>query len=316
MTRLIQRWRVRRSWSAAALLLASSVAPAQAPARRTTVRPRTHLVLLGTGTPNADPDRWGPAVAVVVDSSAYLVDAGAGVVRRASAAERKDELPALAMSHLRIVFLTHLHSDHTVGLPDLMFSPWVLGRTVPLDVYGPSGTASMVRHLNEAYEQDVAVRLDGGEPSNKTGFGGRGFEVSAGLVYRDSLVRVTAFEVPHGTFAHAFGYRFDTPDRSIVISGDTRASDAVADACDGCDILLHEVISSTDLASRSPDWRAYHRAFHTASIELGDIATKAHPKLLVLYHQLPMGVSDTQLIAEVKMRYRGVVVSGHDLEVY
>jgi ribonuclease Z len=197
-----------------------------------------------------------------------------------------------------------------------MFSPWVLGRAVPLDVYGPSGTAAMVRHLNEAYEQDVDIRLHGGEPSNKTGYGGRGFDVSAGEVYRDSLVRVTAFEVPHGTWPHAFGYRFDTPDRSIVISGDTRPTDVVAAECNGCDVLVHEVISSADVASRTPDWRAYHRAFHTPSIELGDIATKARPKLLVLVHQIPMKVSDAQLVAEVKAHYAGIVVSGHDLDVF
>jgi ribonuclease Z len=279
-------------------------------------QPRTRVVLLGTGTPNADPDRSGPSLAVVVDSSVYIVDAGPGVVRRAAAAMRQDSIRALAMPNLRIAFLTHLHSDHTVGLPDLMFSPWVLGRTVPLDVYGPPGTAAMVRHLDEAYEQDIDVRLHGGEPSNKTGYGGRGFDASTGVVYRDALVKVTAFEVPHGTWPHAYGYRFDTPDRSIVISGDTRASDAVATACNGCDVLVHEVISSAHIARRTPDWQAYHRAFHTASLELGDVATKAHPKLLVLTHIIDAGVPEAQLLAEVKKHYSGAVAFGKDLAVY
>jgi ribonuclease BN (tRNA processing enzyme) len=277
---------------------------------------RTRLVLLGTGTPNADPDRFGPAVAVVVDNNVYIIDAGAGVVRRAAAAARRDSIRSLAAANLSIAFLTHLHSDHTVGLPDLMFSPWVLGRTMPLDVYGPPGTASMVRHLNEAYAADIDMRLNGGEPSNKTGYGGRGFDVNAGVVYRDALVKVTAFEVPHGSWPHAYGYRFDTPDRSIVISGDTRASDAVANACNGCDVLVHEVISSQDLASRTPDWKAYHTAFHTASVALGEVAAKARPKLLVLCHQIPSGASDAQLIADIRLHYKGAVVSGKDLDVY
>ena len=273
-------------------------------------------MLLGTGTPNADPDRSGPALAVVVDSSVYIVDAGPGVVRRAAAAMRRDSIRALAMPNLKIAFLTHLHSDHTVGLPDLMFSPWVLGRIVPLDVYGPSGTTAMVRHLNEAYEQDIDIRLHGGEPSSKTGYGGRGFDVSPGVVYRDALVKVTAFEVPHGTWPHAYGYRFDTPDRSIVISGDTRASDAVANACNGCDILVHEVISSKSIANRTADWKAYHAAFHTTSLELGEVATKAHPKLLVLTHILDAGVTPAELLAEVKTHFKGAVVFGKDLDVY
>lgn len=299
----------------AAFVALAAVGQSQAPPSRAHAL-RTRLVLLGTGTPNADPDRAGPALAVIVDSSAYIVDAGAGIVRRAAAAAKRHNLAALGMSHLRIAFLTHLHSDHTVGLPDLMFSPWVLGRAVPLDVYGPPGTTSMVRHLNEAYEQDVDIRLHGGEPSNKTGFGGRGFDAAPGEIYRDSLVRVTAFEVLHGTWPHAYGYRFDTPDRSIVISGDTRPTQAVEDACSGCDILVHEVISSQDLATRSPEWRAYHQAFHTSSLDLGKVAAKAHPKLLVLYHQIPVGVSDARLIAEVSAHFRGTVVSGHDLDMY
>jgi ribonuclease BN (tRNA processing enzyme) len=270
---------------------------------------RTRVILLGTGTPNADPARSGPAVAIIVDSNTYIVDAGPGIVRRAAAAK-------IPMSSLRIAFLTHLHSDHTVGLPDLMLSPWVLGRTVPLDVYGPPGTSTMVDHLQAAYAQDIDIRLHGGEPSNKTGYGGKGHDVPAGVVYRDRLVTVTAFEVPHGKWPHAYGYRFETPDRVVVISGDTSPSDAIARACNGCDVLVHEVISSESLKGRTPEWQAYHRAYHTPGDELGNVATKARPKLLVLYHQLPSGVSDAELLREVHAHYKGVVVSGKDLGVY
>lgn len=270
---------------------------------------RTHVVLLGTGTPNADPARSGPAVAIVVDSNTYIVDSGPGIVRRAAAAK-------IPMSSLRIAFLTHLHSDHTVGLPDLMLSPWVLGRSAPLEVYGPPGTAAMVDHLQAAYAQDIDIRLHGGEPSNKTGYAGKGHDVAAGVVYRDSLVTVTAFEVPHGKWPHSYGYRFQTPDRVIVISGDTSPSDAVARACDGCDVLVHEIISSESLKGRTADWQAYHRAYHTPGYELGDVATKARPKLLVLYHQIPSGIDDDALLREVRTRFKGVVVSGKDLGVY
>lgn len=278
--------------------------------------PRTRVVLLGTGTPNADPDRSGPAVAVVVGERAYIVDAGPGVVRRAAAAARTDSMPALGADRLGITFLTHLHSDHTLGLPDLMFSPWTLGRTTPLAVYGPPGTRAMVTHLAAAYAADVDVRRHGGEPSNATGPGGRGHDVKAGVVYRDSLVTVTAFEVPHGAWPHAFGYRFDTPDRRVVISGDTRASDAVARACDGCDVLVHEVISAAHLAQRTPEWQAYHRAYHTTGPEVGDVATRARARLVVLYHLLPPNVDETALVNEVRTRFQGAVVAGRDLGVY
>jgi ribonuclease BN (tRNA processing enzyme) len=282
---------------------------AASPVRPPTPPSRTRVILLGTGTPNADPARSGPAVAIVVDSNTYIIDAGPGIVRRAAAAK-------IPMSSLRIAFLTHLHSDHTVGLPDLMLSPWVLGRTVPLDVYGPPGTSSMVDHLQAAYAQDIDIRLHGGEPSNKTGYGGKGHDVPAGLVYHDRLISVTAFEVLHGKWPHAYGYRFETPDRVVVISGDTSPSDAVARACNGCDVLVHEVISSESLKGRTPEWQAYHRAYHTPGDELGNVAAKARPKLLVLYHQLPSGVDDAELLREIRAHYKGVVVSGKDLGVY
>ena len=108
-------------------------------------RLRTHLVMLGTGNPNANPERWGPSSAVVVDNRAYLVDAGVGVVRRAAKAARDGHIPALAPARLDLVFITHLHSDHTLGCPDLLLSPWVLGRDRPLQVWGPPGTARMFR---------------------------------------------------------------------------------------------------------------------------------------------------------------------------
>src|SRR5882762_5957615 len=114
----------------------------------------TRVVLLGTGTPNADPDRFGPSVAIVVGDASYLVDFGVGVVRRAAAAERAG-IAALAAPRLTRAFATHLHSDHTLGLADLMLSPWVLDRETPLDLYGPRGLKAMARHLVAAYEADL-----------------------------------------------------------------------------------------------------------------------------------------------------------------
>jgi ribonuclease BN (tRNA processing enzyme) len=285
-------------------------APPQAPAA-----PATRVVVLGTGTPNADPERSGPAVAVVVNGRAYIVDAGPGVVRRAAAAARNG-IPALRAPQLDIVFLTHLHSDHTLGLPDLMLSPWVLERTSPLRVYGPSGTAAMVEHLTAAYAEDIDMRLNGGEPSNRTGHATEAHEIKAGVVYRDSNVTVSAFPVAHGGWPQAFGYRFVTKDRTIVISGDTRPTDEIVRQCNGCDVLVHEVRSDERLATRPPAWQAYHKAFHTSTLELAAIATRARPKLLVLYHQLYWGATDGDLLREVRSRYSGLVVSAKDLGVY
>jgi len=282
--------------------------------------PRTRLVLLGTGNPNADPDRSGPAVAVVVDSIPYLIDAGPGVVRRAAAAAIAG-VEALTADRLDKLFLTHLHSDHTVGLPDLIFSSAVLERGRPLEIWGPPGTQAMVDHLLAAWQLDIAVRIDGLEPALPAGYVVIVHELdpttfAAGPVYEDDNVRVTAFRVTHGAWEHAYGYRFDTPDLSVVISGDTVPDEDVVDACDGCDILVHEVISDAGLAHRSPEWQRYHAASHTLASDLGRLAGRARPALLVLYHQLYSGSSDEELLAEVMAVYDGAVVSGSDLQVF
>jgi ribonuclease BN (tRNA processing enzyme) len=303
---------------AAGVGLAVTLAVATVPAHHAaapSAPPHTRVVMLGSGTPNADPDRSGPAVAIVVGDAVYLVDAGPGVVRRAALAARTDSIPALDAPHLRRVFLTHLHSDHTTGLPDLILSPWVLGRTEPLEVYGPLGTTRMVGLLEQAYSEDIAIRLRGSEPSNKTGYAAKARDVAAGQVYRDSNVVVTAFEVPHGKWEHAYGYVFKTSDRTIVVSGDTKPSDAIVRACNGCDVLVHEVYDADRFKGRPADWQAYHSAYHTSTLELADLATRARPKLLVLYHQLYWGGTDSALVSQVKSRYRGTVVSAHDLGV-
>jgi len=276
---------------------------------------RTQLVLLGTGTPNADPDRSGPAVAVVVDDTPYLIDCGPGIVRRAAAAHRNG-VGGLAVRKLARVFVTHLHSDHTLGLPDLIFSPWVLGRQEALRVFGPPGIQAMAEHVQKAYAQDVHVRLDGLEPANTTGYKVEVTETSPGEIYKDDKVRVTAFAAPHGSWKHAFGYRFDTPDRSIVISGDTTPNPKLIEVARGCDILVHEVYSATALARRPPIWRRYHQSAHTSTHELAAIAREVRPKLLVLYHQLYWGATDEDLIREINERYRGRVVSGSDLDEF
>jgi ribonuclease Z len=271
--------------------------------------------MLGTGTPNPDPERSGPAVAIVVGGTPYLVDCGPGVVRRAAAAFEAG-IAALDMPKLTRLFVTHLHSDHTAGYADLILTPWVLEREEPLEVYGPPGIRSMTDHILAAYAEDIDIRIHGNQPQNETGIWVDVHEIGAGEIYRDEHVTVTAFPVVHGEWAHAFGYRFDTADRSIVISGDTVATDAVVEACSGCDVLVHEVYAKAGLDRRSPEWQAYHRAAHTSGIELGEIAARAGPKLLVLYHQLLWGATEAELLAEIRQSFDGPVAFANDLDVY
>jgi len=276
---------------------------------------RTKIVLLGTGTPNANPDRSGPAVAIVVDSTSYLIDLGPGVVRRAAEAYEAG-INGLQPSKLRTAFITHLHSDHTVGYADFIFTAWVLERDAPAEVYGPRGLQQMTDHLLAAYEQDIRVRIEGLEPANTEGYKVNVHEIQPGLVYEDDLVTVTAFPVEHGAWPQAFGYRFDTVDRSVVVSGDTRPSPNVIDACGGCDVLIHEVYSQAGFERREPVWQMYHASSHTSGPELGRIAAAADPGLLILYHQLLWGSTPEEMVEEIRLMFDGAIAYGNDLDIF
>ena len=278
---------------------------------------RTQVVLLGTGTPGADPERSGPATAIIVDDTPYLVDFGPGVVRRAAGAVAKG-VAALRLSGIRVVFTTHLHADHTAGLPDLLITPWVAGRTSPLEVYGPRGTKAMTDAVLTAYHVDVEDRLKArGEATVNLV---NTHEIVPGVVYKDDKVTVTAFPVKHGDL-EAYGYRFDTPDRSIVISGDTSPTDSVVEHCNGCDVLIHEHYSMESFGQVDSRWQQYRLRHHTSTQQLADLATRARPRLLILYHRSNPGVRgasapESAVLAEMRTFYKGKWVSGHDLDIY
>ena len=266
------------------------------------------VILLGTGTPNPDIDRAGPSVAITSDDSVYIVDFGTGVVRRAVKA-------GIQATKLTRAFLTHLHSDHTIGYPDLIFTPGVAGRSEPLEVYGPKGLTDMTEHIMSAFQADVNERIIGLEPAKADSYIVNAHEITEGRIYQDEAIEVDAFGVDHGSL-EAYGYKFVTPDRTIVISGDTKPSQKLIDMAHGCDVLIHEVYSAVGLEKRPEEWQKYHSAVHTSSYELADIANKVKPGVLVMYHQLLWGRTEKDLVSEISGRYTGEVVSGHDLDVY
>lgn len=269
----------------------------------------TALVFLGTGTPNPDPRRLGPAAAVVVNGQPYIVDCGAGLVRQAAAA-------GIGMEALDRAFLTHLHSDHTIGLPDLIFTPAVTGRLGALRLWGPRGTRRMVDRTLDAWKQDIDTRLHGGEPAVQEAYEVVVEEIQPGAVFQDENVRVVAFPVLHGQWKHAFGFRFETPDRVIVFSGDTTYCPALIEHAIGCDILVHEAYSEKGLEQREPEWQAYHSAYHTSGRDVGRIAAAVRPKLLLLYHLLPFGQDEEQVVEEVRSEFDGDVRLAEDLGLY
>jgi len=284
----------------------------------TTAASHTQIVLLGTGTPRADPQRSGPATAIVVNDTAYLVDAGPGIVRRAAAAYDKG-INGLAVPKLQTAFITHLHSDHTVGYPDLIFTTWVQGRHGPLKVYGPAGLEAMTKYIMLAWQVDVDVRTKGLEQRSAAGLAVEAHDVKPGLIYQDLNVKVTAFPVSHGEM-EAYGYRFQTPSRTVVISGDTSPNPALINSCQKCDVLIHEAFSEEYTPADMLNWLQYRPMYHTTTTQLAEIANKTQPRLLIVYHRGvgPAGreISDGQYLAEIRRTYRGKVVIGQDLDVY
>lgn len=287
---------------------------------------QTKVVMLGTGTPNPVPERSGPCVAIVVGENSYIVDCGPGVVRQAAKAYKKG-IEALDAPHLKRLFLTHLHSDHTVGLPDMIFTPWVLERNEPLKVFGPKGTKEMCHHILEAYKLDIEARRFGLEYANAEGIQVEVSEIFEGVVYQDEVVTVEAFKVDHPPF-EAYGFKFTTPDKIIVISGDTAPCDNLIKHAKGCNILVHEVYSATGVKQREPKWYKYHTRVHTSSIALADIAAQVNPDMVIFYHQLFMVAPDEsgnmvtdqereeEMIQEIQEKFQGQVVSAKDIDIF
>jgi ribonuclease BN (tRNA processing enzyme) len=278
------------------------------------------IVFLGTGTPAPNADRQGPSLAIVANGKAYLVDAGSGVVRQANSAFQRG-IPALRPTELDIAFLTHLHSDHTLGLPDLIFTPWIGERTKPLRLYGPEGTKEMASHILEAFKEDIQVRTTGLEGGNTTGYKVDAHDIQPGIIYQDGNVSVKGFLVKHGSWKEALGYRFDAAGKSIVLSGDTSPAESVVEACTGCDALIHEVYSGKGQNPNKPsvsveEWMKYENEFHTSASKLGEIAAKAKAKTLILTHWTLLGnAKEEDMVREIRQKYSGPIIVARDLDV-
>jgi ribonuclease Z len=235
--------------------------------------------------------------------------------------ERRIAAAGLPVTGPEALFVTHLHSDHTLGYPDLILTSWVMGRHRPLQAYGPHGLGAMTHYILEAWHEDEDVRTNGLERESPNGYAVDVHEITPGVVYDSAGVRVTAISVLHGSWKEAYGYRIDTPDRSVVISGDTRYSTALRDAAQGVDVLVHEVYDGARLRPENRPggdlWVAYMHAFHTSDAELGRLAAEAKPKLLVLTHGVGPGAYSDEVIATIHAAgYPGPVIAGKDLGRY
>ena len=278
----------------------------------------TKLIVLGSGTPNPDPNRAGSAYALVVNETPYLVDFGPGIIRRAASLSPPwgGKIEAMTVKNFEHAFLTHIHSDHSAGLADLLLTPWVMGRDAKLNLFGPIGLEQMAASTLKAFEDDINYRINGTQPSNKTGYKYNFHLLDEGLIYKDKNIMVEAFKVPHGGFDDAYGFKFTSEDKVIVFSGDTGPSKTLEKFTSGADILVHEVYSNAGFLEKTQDWQKYHQEHHTSTFEVGEIASRAKPKLLILSHILFWGSTKDEILQETRSTYDGDITIAEDLMVF
>jgi len=269
------------------------------------------VTLLGTGCPPPAMNRFGPSTLVEAGGQKLLFDAGRGTLQRLTQLK-------VRWQDVNGVFLTHLHSDHIVGFPDLWLTGWLIvpGRSVPLQVWGPSGTSKMMSRIKQAYEYDISIRLanDGASPD---GVMLVVEDISEGVVYNKGGVKVTAFEVDHAPVKPAFGYRIDYAGRSVVLSGDTRVSENLIRHAQGVDLLVHEVFVPETLQREGvpPDRAKNIVAYHTTPEQAGQVFARAKPKLAVYSHICLPTASEQDLLPPTRKTYGGPLELGEDLMV-
>jgi ribonuclease Z len=270
------------------------------------------VTLLGTGNPRPSLERFGPSTLVEAGARRYVFDAGRGSSIRLF---QLGSGPLLA--GIDGVFLTHLHSDHVVGLPDLWLTPWIFGRARPLAVYGPPGTVAMVANLERAFAFDITMRRDLDERFPAQGIAAAATDVQPGLAMEQDGVRIKAFPVDHGPVTPSYGYRIDYRGRSIAISGDTKMVDAMVEHARGVDVLIHEVISPEveRRRARVVDPKAIERIIerHTTPEQAGRLFAQIKPRLAVYTHIVPSPATAEDLVGPTRTAYDGPLEVGRDL---
>lgn len=272
------------------------------------MEPKTFRVtLLGTGIPDPKPDRYGSSTLVEAGGDKFVFDCGRGALQRISET-------GVDIKDANKLFLTHLHSDHTVGIPDLWLTPWIFGRwETPFRVWGPPGTEKMMKGLEQAYAFDLQIR-----PSHDV-LPPLGAKIVAieiqqeGVVYEGAGVKITAFEVDHRPVKPSFGYRIDFEERSVVLSGDTNFSENLIKMAEGVDLLVHNVG-----AARPEDLKVSERyrnimSLHAEPERAGEVFARVNPKLAVYTHMVLFRVGKEEVVRRTRKTYSGPLEVGEDL---
>jgi ribonuclease Z len=266
------------------------------------------VTFLGTGYPRPVIERFGPSLLVEAGKQKLLFDCGRGATQRIYQLQ-------IPFAELTALFLTHLHSDHVVGIPDFYLTGWIFGRSTPLRVWGPAGTTEMMSHLEQAYQFDIHVRRDVDEKLPAQGVVVVGRDIGEGVIYQDAGLKVTAFAVDHAPVKPALGYRVDYAGHSVVLSGDTRYSENLIQFAQGTDVLIHEVLDPEAYRASDHLYTAEQKQkvidHHTTPEQAGVVFSRVKPKLAVYSHVVPFDAPD--LVKHTRKTYSGRLEVGEDL---
>ena len=268
------------------------------------------LTLLGTGCPAVHAERYGPAQVVRHGDTTLLIDCGSGVTQRMAQA-------GISGGDIDAVLLTHMHSDHIIDLFQLVISSWHQGRDRPQRIFGPPGTNRYVDALMALWRTEMEQRIAHERRPSAMALQTEVTEIDPGRGMEFGAMRVRAIEVDHKPVRHAYGYVFETGEAKLVISGDTRPCDALAEAARGAELLLHEVFIHREMqpleGRRTAETVEQVASYHTLSSEVGKLAAKAGAKWLTLTHFVPPDCDTDALHAEVTADFDGPVTIGADL---
>ena len=270
------------------------------------------VTVLGSGTPIPSPTQAGTAILVQAGGETLMFDCGRGCTTRLA------ELNPKLLTHVTALFVSHLHSDHIVGIDDLWLNGWTQGRRVPLQIWGPEGTSEMMSNMRATFAFDIHRRVTDGVPSTTDGLADAFTDISEdGLVYAKNGVEVTAFVVDHATVKPAWGFRIDYKGRSVMISGDTTITESLYTYGKGTDVILQEVISPAMThyleANFAPEQVKKVLSYHTEARDAGDLFLKSKPRLAVYYHTGVEERSTRPLLEETRVVYDGPLEVSHDL---
>jgi ribonuclease Z len=253
----------------------------------------TRLLMLGSGNPFPNPMRNGPVTAVIVNDTPYFVDAGEGIWRgiaKAAMTHPQQLGQVLTLEKIKDLFLTHLHCDHTIGLPSFILSPYKFDAPVAKTIYGPPGTTDMVSHIMQAYAVDLdGARVRSGH--NDEGCRAMSVEVPCpGLFYEDENVKIEAFVAEHAPLDHCYAFRFTAKDRVIVVGGDGRYSESLVEAVKGADLFVADVASEANLVHAPWGGSVEERAevisrHHMLPRDLVRLQQQTGVKAIVTYHE-------------------------------